>query len=390
MSVGRESLEKLLHWAERASITDTQPRDLVFSQSSLPAYTAITTRALLEEIHAELLAAERTGAIVIEWDRRAGERGQVTRIMLKNRDLLAKHLGVVPLWQALQDARAALSPWNRPQISILLQAWCQGKHPRGRTPMEVHGFVDALKALDRLADMSSASDRSIRRFSAQVFADSKRIDELAVEFDLLTRQDDGPPRTNVEVFSELGLVVHQQPFALAGHLLAVETDTKQVLPIPKPYLGLPTQIMRGIVGAPAYILSLENLDTFHELALGVAGEVRGLLLFTGGMPSPAWLAAYGALLGSIPTNTPVLHWGDTDVGGVRILRKLDDFVRRYGRRVTPFKMGIRGTEKHKTLTEADARNLAKLATDRGWHQIAEHFSSCCETFEQQTQPPSLP
>lgn len=389
MSVCRQALEKLLHSAERASITGGQPRDLVFSQASLPAYAAIATRTALDEVHTELLAAERAGVIGIEWERRAGERGKITRIGLKDRDLLAQHLKVVPLWQALLEAQAALSPWDRPQVAVLLDAWGKGKQPRGRAPQQVHGFVDALRALDKLAESPSGIDRSIRRFSAQVFRDSKRIDELAVELDLLTRQDDGPPRMDVEVFSELGLVVHQQPFLLAGQYLEVMTESRQV-PILNPYIGVPTQLLRGVSGSPAYILSLENLDTFHELALGAAGEVRGLLLFTGGMPSPSWLKAYGAVLESVSADTPLLHWGDTDVGGVRILRKVDDFASTRGRRVMPFQMGVRGTTAHKTLLGADARYLVRIATERGWKLIAEHFASSADTFEQQTQQPQLP
>lgn len=389
MSVGRQALEKLLRSAERASITGAQPRDFVFSQTSLPAYAAIGTRIALDDVHTELFAAERAGVIGIEWERRAGERGKITRITLQDRDLLARHLQVVPLWQALQEAQAALSPWNRPQVAILLDAWRQGKQPRGRAPQRVHGFVDALRALDRLAESPSVIDRSVRRFSAQVFGDSKRIDELSVELDLLTRQDDGPPRTDAEVFSELGLVVHQQPFLLAGHDLEVNTEARQV-PILRPYLGVPTQTLRGVRGSPAYILSLENLDTFHELALGAAGEVRGLLLFTGGMPSPSWLNAFGAVLESVTADTPLLHWGDTDIGGVRILRKLDDFASGRGRRVMPFQMGVRGAAVHKTLPSADARYLVRIATERGWQHIAEHFASSADTFEQQTQQPQLP
>lgn len=389
MTVARQALEKLLRSAERASITGAEPRDLVFSEASLPGYGAIATRGSLEEIHSELLAAERAGAIGIEWDRRAGDRGQITRITLRDRDLLASHINIVPLWQALESARRALAPWNRPQLTELLEAWSRGKQPRGRSPEHAHSFVDALKVLDRLAEAPSVVDRSIRRFSAQLFGDSKRIDDLAVELDLLTHQDEGPPRTDVEVFSELGLVVHQQPFLIAGGDLELETASKRI-PILRPYVGVPAQSLRGIVGKPAYVLSVENLDTFHELALGAAGEVRGLLLFSAGMPSPAWLKAYGVILDSVPADTPLFHWGDTDVGGVRILGKLDDFAKGHRRRVAPFQMGARGSTSHRTLAAADARYLARLATEHGWQQLAEHFGSSLDTFEQQTQQPKLP
>ena len=89
-------------------------------------------------------------------------------------------------------------------------------------------------------------------------------------------------------------------------------------------------------------------------------------------------------------HTPVLHWGDTDVGGVRILRKLDDVLLGVGRRIKPWMMGVAAGIYHKTLADSDAAFLAKLSRDRGWEEIASYFESSCRTFEQQTQKAAVP
>lgn len=59
------------------------------------------------------------------------------------------------------------------------------------------------------------------------------------------------------------------------------------------------------------------------------------------------------------------------------------------RRLKEIRVAV-GTAAHRTLPDADARYLARLATDRGWLEIAEHFASSSQTFEQQTQQSKLP
>src|SRR5690606_39518586 len=47
------------------------------------------------------------------------------------------------------------------------------------------------------------------------------------------------------------------------------------------------------------LLSIENLASFHEAA-ALRGDAPVLLLYTGGMPSPTWRAAYARLLAGLP------------------------------------------------------------------------------------------
>ena len=81
----------------------------------------------------------------------------------------------------------------------------------------------------------------------------------------------------------MGLVKLPQPVLLSGQGLVELTDGTR-LPIASPYIGLPPQSIKRVVldeGA-RYIFSVENLTTFHELALGKAGSVCGLLMYTAG------------------------------------------------------------------------------------------------------------
>src|SRR6185369_3477956 len=66
------------------------------------------------------------------------------------------------------------------------------------------------------------------------------------------------------------------------------------------------------------LLTVENLTTFHEMALRQHESPQTLVLYTGGMPSPSWKRVYKILLSALPVAAKVLHWGDMDAGGFRI------------------------------------------------------------------------
>lgn len=391
MTGAQTVLQKLLRGAERVNASGGKMRDIVFSQASTPWYFERMTAARLDELHAELLAAERVGLVELVWDRRAGDRGQLKRMVLKDGDGLARHLGVVPRWELLDAAEKKLAPWTeRPQVAELLQRWRSGKTPRNREPAQVGEFVEALQVVDRLAMLPGGADRSLRRFSNQVFGDSKRIDDLAVALDLLTHAPEDPPRQDSEVFADLGLMIHPQPFLIAGIDLQVVFGDGSIHRVLAPYLGIAPQTLRAVSGGARYVLSVENLDIFHELALGGAGPIHGILLYTAGMPSPAWRTAYRGVLEGIAKETPVYHWGDTDIGGVRILEKLYRTAQQVGITVRPWLMGMSVPMHHKAVSEAEAAQLVKLAAVRGWDDIRKHFEGSALTFEQQAQPLTLP
>jgi hypothetical protein len=87
----------------------------------------------------------------------------------------------------------------------------------------------------------------------------------------------------------------------------------------------------------ACVLSVENLASFHDAARA-AGADRVLVVYTGGMPSPAWRRAYVRLLRSLPPDMPVWHWGDIDEGGFRIAAKISEAAAKAGKKLQPLLM----------------------------------------------------
>lgn len=102
---------------------------------------------------------------------------------------------------------------------------------------------------------------------------------------------------------------------LAGR---VEVERERVTAqLDAPYAGFPTATVRRLASIPNSVMSIENLTTFHSEAKRRCNEPV-LLLYTAGMPSPAWRAMYVRLLTALPADVSVYHWGDLDEGGFRI------------------------------------------------------------------------
>jgi hypothetical protein len=78
------------------------------------------------------------------------------------------------------------------------------------------------------------------------------------------------------------------------------------------------------------VLTLENEASFLS-ALKEGLQARGLLVATSGFPNRAVLSLLGQV---IPHTDSWLHWGDTDLAGIRIARMLES---RLGRRPELFR-----------------------------------------------------
>lgn len=390
-AVARKALKKLLASAERARTAGRAERGLLFSQVSFPDYFQHHSVAELAELHSELESAARAGAIKIEWDRRSGDRGQVVRLDIRDAEALAGYLQVTPLWQLLQQARARLAPWtSRPQVERLLESWERGKRPRERGPESVEAVVQAMQVIDAVNAQPKDTMVAVRRLSAQLFQDSKRIEGLYVELDLLTRLDEGPSRTADEIYAELGLQRFPMPFTMASASGGRYRNTRgHSIPVEVPYTALDPSSVQGFELAGRYVLSVENWTVFSELAQGNAGPIEGLLLYSAGMPSPRWLQAYRRILQD-GKPAQVLHWGDPDIGGIRAMKRISAVAREAGLLLQPFAMDEEVPGRRKEFSDDEVAYICRMCTEPGWNGIAEMVTRLRGAIEQESQRPRLP
>lgn len=397
--VAGQALQKLLRRAENASGRSEDGRNigLRFSSESLPAYSVIGTHAEKEACHGDLLLAERDGAISIEWDRRAGERNQILRIQLLDREALARHLGVVPRWDAVARAAQHLGPHltEYPVLEAVLASWRRGAKVRGTGPEDVEAWRYAVAVVSHCR-AQVATDVAVRRLSAQLTGDSKRVEQLSAPIDVLIQGEVAAPvRDPEDVFNELGLVKFPPTFLISGALQVRVGD--QHVQIDAPYLGFPPSAITAFASCEtvAVLLTVENLTTFHELVGQRQPMPAAVLLYTGGMPSPSWKRVYRLLLTSLPVEARVFHWGDIDAGGFRIADHLAACAGEVGRRVelhamSPDVAALDSVSSRRALADAEVSMIEKLCARWNWDAPARWVSAHRIAVEQESLPASWP
>lgn len=342
-----------------------------------------------QHAHVRLVAAERAGAVRLRWARQGGEDRPLEQVRLLDANKLAAFLGSPTHHETVQQAHATLAPWlaDHPRVAELLEAWRQLKSPRGLGTESASDFADALRVLDALKQ-GNGEDQIVRVLSRQLFRATKRIEALSRHIDLLTAEHlAAPARQQEEVFGSLGLVKEPQPFLVAG-TGKLQLHESRDYPIARPFLGVSNRHVTGYSGAPAWVLSIENLTTFHQASQHPDADA-GLILYSGGMPSPSWCRAYAKILDAISTSILIYHWGDIDQGGFRIAA----YIRRKCACRHTFRpwlmdasqlMEIAFTE----TTESIRRVMAQHAHDAGWKDLSDQLLP--KTIEQEGIPIRLP
>lgn len=249
----------------------------------------------------------------------------------------------------------------------------------------VFDWLDAVRTINscQIDTASQAISLPIREASARLFNDSKRIEKLTGPIDvLLANSTETEIREPFAVWQELGLFREEHPVRLAGDVL-VERE-RVTARLDTPYMGLPADTVRRLASVPELVMTIENLTTFHSEARRRCNE-SALLIYTAGMPSPAWRAMYARLLMELPASVPVFHWGDIDEGGFRIAATLAQDALAVGYAVQPWSMhpddvpaDLRRKATPRTLERI--RHFAKAA---GWSTLGEVVAEAGFTVEQE-------
>lgn len=378
--IAREALGKLLRRAENASAKEANVRtiSLKFTEESFPAYFSLATHAEKDACHGDLQLAQRDGAIAIAWERQAGIRNQIERITLSDRDALARHLGAIPRWDAVAAAANTFAVHldRHPLLRDVIDLWRRGAKARGTDPADVKDWQDSIGVVDHCKD-SGAIDIPVRRLSANLTGDSKRIEGLWPIIDALVQANiESSVREAEDVFNEIGLVKFPPTLLIAGDLSA-EIGQRRVKVEP-PYLGFSPPAITGFTVSTAIsaLLTVENLTTFHEMAVRRHESPQTLVLYTGGMPSPSWKRVYKILLSALPIAAKVFHWGDMDAGGLRIADHLAACAEQCGHSLRLHSMPSEdlfpaSAIARRELVHAEIDQIERICRSRRWDKASE-------------------
>ncbi|MRK21945.1 Wadjet anti-phage system protein JetD domain-containing protein [Pseudomonas sp. JG-B] len=387
MSLVDTTLGRLLERAERARLSGST-RAIRESFKSLASPYWQLNLDERDRLHERMRAAASAGAIKLEWAKLGGDDRPLEAVVLLDLDKLAYHLRRPTASTTLAQATALLAPWNQHErVQELLAYWAQLKQARLLGPTSVADFVDALRVLDVMRE--AKEDRIVRQLSTELFGNSKRLEALSKHLDLLTSESlNAPARHWSEVFGAIGLTKEPQPFIVAGMGKLRLTDQGDC-PIIRPYLGVANTVVDGYVGTPSWLLTIENLTTFHQAARELSKNPSGVVLYTAGMPSPSWGEAYVRILSALSKDTPIYHWGDHDEGGFRIAVRMAQFASRAGHTLRPWSMDASRWQQLGLSAKAEQhRSMVRNAARAGWSELAAQIAPVL--FEQEGQPLQLP
>lgn len=379
-------LGKLLSAGEMSS-AGRRSRQASLTESQLVEYRSFSSLPRKEAFEETIRAARAEGAVELIWDRRQSDEGFIKRINLVDARKLAAFLGVQLVEDKVYEARQALKQFvaDYPVLEEVLDRWARLRKVRSLGPESYQDWMDAIRTIEACekAASSQAMSMPVREFSSQLFMDSKRIEKLIGPLDvLLSGALDDDIRPESGVLQELGLFREEHPVRLAG---SVTIERERVTAcLDKPYIGLPAPTVLRLASKPSIVMTIENLTTFHSEARRRCDE-KVLLIYTAGMPSPAWRAMYRRLLGSLPPDVPVYHWGDVDEGGFRIAATLAGDAKSAGHKLLPWKMNPDDVPE-KLRRRAPPHTLERIryfSATAGWSELGVAVADAGFTFEQE-------
>lgn len=372
-SIARDLLVKLLD-AGNKHAAGARARPPALTATHLKPYSELRSWQHKQECDETFLAARDAGAVTLQRDKLNPKDGLFERIDLVDVQALAGFLGRSTYADQLAQTIGQLEPLKAefPVILEVIGRWTGMAKVRGLGPQDAGAWIDAAKTIRTCAARSQdAITAPVREFSARLFQDSKRVEALTPHLDiLLSGSVEESPRAAAQVWQELGLFREEHPVLLAGQV-HIARDRSTGL-IDAPYMGLPAATIQRVASTLIEVITIENKTTFHSEAKRRQDD-KVLLIYTAGMPSPAWRAMYVRLLESLPPTTPINHWGDIDEGGFRIASTIAAVARAAGFSLQPYGMSPEDVPLEMRV-RASARTLERIhhfACAAGWPELGQ-------------------
>ncbi len=347
----RELLERLLSKYERSRAFGKPapwPRDVILriDRKEFPGAFSADGREELSDLSAAARDLDRIGAArVVYFKGLPAERPREIRLgpmEVGKAYELARQEG----FQSLGDVLNALGTKARALCSADLPIWmssflerlARGARKadlsilgmsRGRLKRERAEILDALAACAALARGVSGWERVV---SERIFSDSKRLGSIRAKVaDILMRADSRwegfEGDSSFDPLETYGVRRKPGSIQCAGKAEMNVSGRKYLLEDFSPTAHIPEEWAaawaQGIAASPPrWITTVENEFPFLSYVLeaggpGALGSRDELAIYTAGFPSTALLNALTEIARLAPS-VRFRHWGDADVGGLRI------------------------------------------------------------------------
>ncbi len=323
----RALLTKVLNGWQRKPEAQT-PHRLPITEKRAPEYFAEMTSEQRTQMLEDLRAAERVGAVGLEWNKDYFTRYILKRVTLSDHIVLSDFLGVPLASDIVQEGSESIylliegaDPWIGERAESILSLWAKNKASHGMEPGDFKSLTLLLKALIAVSEKRHVG-LDLRTFSVRCFGDSKAFESMQSRFADAWKKfaPDGQSELNTdEVLASLGIAKFPLPLLLKGPILLKTNKREFDCTDCHPFIGLPPQTIVDVldISKATYVLTIENLTTFNRYVAEI--DDNGIVLYTGGFPSPEFRRIYQLLVRHLGSDRKVYHWGDIDEGGVKIM-----------------------------------------------------------------------
>ncbi len=317
------------YWEKNSDIDKEFSRPI--TKKMAKEYFATTTYQAKEQLHARLKTAEEIGCIRLTWNKRTSNQ-ILERITLKDPIKLAEFLDQPLASELANTARILLEKQVDTQLdwiieiqNNLIESWHYGQSQYGLSVDNVDKAINVLNALNAVSQEHHRG-RDLRSFSVDYLGNSKTMESIKGIFKTLWQHHHGGDLDAQELYDSLGLVKFAQPILLQAQCTIVLDNARIDCCNVKPYIGLAPQSINDIefTTPPNYVLTIENLASFNRYCAEIVDG--GLILYSNGFPSPDFGDLIRLLHTNLAANVPFYHWGDVDLGGLRIFSHIQNFL----------------------------------------------------------------
>lgn len=289
-------------------------------------------------------------------------------LVLEHRDMAYELLGRTPHSQQESMIRRLLAQQTPiPGWHAAFLEWVDIQLTKNLSvsPLDLQNPSKNADLLRTLAMIAQLNEPVLERIlSIRLFNNSKRLEVFLDSILLILRHHDPDAKLYGNDKKALLLAHHvarvPEHVLIAGSLiLQTENVYLDITPF-QPSVALSATTLRTctkVISHATQVITVENATSFTELA--AIPHDATLLVFTGGFASPAILRLLRTLHNEYPEMS-FFHWGDLDVGGLRILEHL----RRHLDSVTPLGMNTTIFEQHldygQVLSEEEQKALQQL------------------------------
>lgn len=399
---GRDLLVKLLKEADRREVADPTAVVLPLTRRRAKPYFDHGDPDGRRAIHGLLGLAESDGAVTLEWG--SGPSGhKVDRIRLADARRLARFLGVSRGADKAESARLAVEArlpgdapeWVREILAEFERSWRVHERPDGLGADDPARVAEVFRAVALIA-ANEHEGMGWRSFGAWLMGDSKFLENHRGAVAAVWKRKNPTDLSVDELLDDFGLRRYPQTLLMRGSVAVVWNRVPVWIRDFRPYVGIPPEAVGEIRPGPkepSYVLTVENLESFHQYVRRIDDD--GLVLYTGGFPGPEFRRVYGILDCVIGSQVPFFHWGDRDVGGVRIFQRLESCLDNH-RPLRPHRMDEPGpawaTERE--WTKEEAREVGRIAEEAYFDGTADLAEQWLEKglgkLEQENQEPIPP